>query len=565
MLLLSQTTFRQFLNLAAVLIFAASSTVSAQSEFPEPVFIERPAEVQEVCPQAKTPAKKLFVFDARALPRNTQAFVASVQGLANREQPELFLLLSENRIRPLGTEGGRRQSIDQVWLDWLVDKEYVTDREAIESVEDLIERYSVQEVVVVDPKLPAGLNVAMMIASVRGIPMAFPEDVERFRLKVAEDTRGRWTTNKEAYAWAWENLWPEMNQNAIAVFSPVIHGHLRDYLVQHKVFTFWISHPDYRDEATTDGDLDAIKAMLAKMPVNIPVFGYPNGGGKDTGIGEGLGVKLLSDHGKFLIPTDWHTNLSVWSGWEAKTTSIKQPETRKLSYDPAKRYLCLLVSDGDNMNLWLDFMPTEKYWRSPLRGELPIGWTMGPAMLQLHGPLLDYYYNSQTAFDSFGCAVSGLGYMYPLHYGEAYGPKQAEIFRRYLDMTNQFNQQLGLRWYWGTIVGERGGEQFADVAKQLKGMECLLEGYGRQWWRDEPYLTDGIPTFHFLNDAVPAKETVAQVKRMLRRRDPKFGVVFIQNWEFDMQKIKDLTEQIDGDVEWVLPEELADLYLQSQQ
>ncbi|MCC9601887.1 hypothetical protein LOC67_15100 [Stieleria sp. JC731] len=543
---------------------------NAQAQIPDPVFVhdadlsDNDRHVPSVFPQANQPADDLFVFDARRLPRHTQAFVASIQGLANRQQPELYLILSGNRIRPFDPARPRRDSIDRVWLDWLSSNEYVKSSPRIESVEALIEKYVSGGVVVVDPSLPASLNVATMISAVQGIPLAFPEDVERFQLKVAEDTRGRWSTNIEAYKWAWENLWPQMNHAAIAILSPRFHGHLRDYLVQQKIFTFWISHPDYRDAATGEDDLAEIKRLLLKMPVNIPVFGYPNAGGEDTGIGEGLGVKLLSDHGKFLVPTDWHTNLSIWTGWKSKAETLKQPSRPKLKYDPNKRYLCLLVSDGDNMNLWLDFLPTERNWRSPLRGSLPIAWTMGPAMLQLHGPLLDYYYGSLTPNDSFGCAVSGLGYMYPLHYGEAYGKHQAEILQRYLALTNQFNKGLDLTWYWGTIIGERGGEQFAAVAEELDGMTCLLEGYGRQWWRDEPYLTDGIPTFHFLNDAVSAEQTVAQVRRNLRRRNPQFGVVFIQNWEFDFDEIKELTEQIEGDIQWVLPEQLADLYLQSK-
>ncbi|WP_459557332.1 GxGYxYP domain-containing protein [Lacunimicrobium album] len=556
-----------YAGLMMLMLMASADGTQGQETSGTPVYPSRSVDASRdqlptVFPRSAIPADKLFVFNAVALPRETQALVASIQGLVNREKPELYLILSRNRINPI-VEEGRREPIDRVWLDWLTEKDYVESHTPIESIESLLAQYQIRDVVVIDPAFPASVNIATMISSVRGIPMAYPSDVEKYKLNPVEDTRGRWKTNIEAYQWAWENLWPQMNQSAIAIFSPNINGHLRDYLVEHKIFTFWISNKDYQDDFTTNHDLEDFKKMLKQMPVNIPVLGYPNSGGKDSGIGEGLGVKLLSDHGKFLVPTDWHTNLSVWTGWDHKTQPLKHLETRKLTYDPAKRYLCILVSDGDNMNLWLDFMPTEKYWRSPLRGKFPVAWTMGPAMLQLHAPLLDYYYDSLTPMDSFGCAVSGIGYMYPLHYGEAYGSHQQEILKQYHQLTNQFNEKLNLRWYWGTIVGERGGTQFADVARELKGMTCLMEGYGRQWWRDEPYLTDGIPTFHFLNDAVPEKQTEEQVTRMLRRRDPKFGIVFIQNWEFDMEKMKKLMDGIEGEVEWVLPEELADVYLQS--
>ena len=153
---------------------------------------------------------------------------------------------------------------------------------------------------------------------------------------------------------------------------------------------------------------------------------------------------------------------------------------------------------------------------------------MGPALLQLHAPLLDYYYPSLTSNDSFGCAVSGLGYMYPQHYGEAYGPHQSEILRRYYALTNHFTQRLDHRWFWGTIIGDKGDQRFQQITEELKGMTCILEGYGRQWWRDKPYTVNEIPVFHFLNDAVDVSETQDLVERTLRRQKPQFGIVFIQ-------------------------------------
>lgn len=517
-----------------------------------------------VFPRAKQPAEVLRVFDARALPKQTQSMVASIQGLVNRETPELYLLLSRNRIRPLDgdSQQGRRQSIDQVWLDWLQQHQYCRVADSIETLNSLLETYQIRDVVVVDPELPAALNIATMVSAVRGIPLAYPEDVERFDLNPVEDLRGRWKTNIEAYQWAWEELWPQLNPRAIAVLSPEIGGHLRDYLVQQRVFTFWISHADYQDDYTSDQDLPIFKKMLEQMPVNIPVVGYPNHGGVDTGIGEGLGVKLLTDYGKFLVPTDWHTNLSVWTGWNPRTT-LKQPEVVEPTFDPTQRYLTILVSDGDNMNLWLDFMPSHRYWRSPQRGKFPVAWTMGPAMLELHAPLLDYYYPSMTANDSFGCAVSGLGYMYPQHYGSAFGEHHDEILKRYLQMTNRFVQKLDMNWYWGTIVGERDDGNFQQVARELKGMEVIFEGYGRQWWRDAPYLSAGVPVMHFLNNAVNEEETRRQVLRRLERDQPQFGVVFIQNWPFDMDEIRQLMEACGPEYQWVGPAQLGRLYRQS--
>ena len=94
-------------------------------------------------------------------------------------------------------------------------------------------------------------------------------------LAVLDDLRGKWTTRADAYRWAFDHLWPRLNHHVIACVWPNILEP-RDYLVENKVFTFFISGPNDRGPAgSSAAEVELMERLLAKMPVNIPVMGYP--------------------------------------------------------------------------------------------------------------------------------------------------------------------------------------------------------------------------------------------------------------------------------------------------
>ena len=108
------------------------------------------------------------------------------------------------------------------------------------------------------------------------------------------------------------------------------HLALRDYLVENKVFTFWISgpHDPPHRYASPVAEKRLMEQLLAKMPVNIPVLSFPYGGEKEVGIGEGPGVSLFAEFGKYVVGTIDCANLSVHSG-------ISVPQLRQKPAPPA--------------------------------------------------------------------------------------------------------------------------------------------------------------------------------------------------------------------------------------
>ena len=193
---------------------------------------------------------------------------------------------------------------DRQWLDWLLSRHWIDGTEIVSEPLSLVQRYreQVKGLVIHDFRLPATRNVATMLAAVKGGLVASPRLAKQLGLPVLDDLRGSCKTNVEAYRWAFDTLWPQLSHQAIACLWPDSIDGLRDYLVQQKVFTFWLSGPldGVAPGANPDAELALIEELLAKMPANIPVLGYPYAG-RDVGIGEHDGVQTFARYAKYLV------------------------------------------------------------------------------------------------------------------------------------------------------------------------------------------------------------------------------------------------------------------------
>ncbi len=269
-------------------------------------------------PKGAPPAPTLIVVDLRAFPEELglATTMTSLQGIVNQTQPRLFLV---------------RNEFDEMWVEWLRERgdvENLERKDAVGSL-DLIRQFraELEGQVVVDPDLPATINVATMLAATDRLLITYPRVAasfaQRYNLPIVVDLRGRFNSSAEAYRWAWENLWPRLGHHALAMLHPSVSP-LRDFLIQQKIFVWWQS-----------GSLDGVEPgnspmaewpvttrVLAESPPHIPVLGYP-WRGDGVGPGETLGVEVFSRYAKFLVPTDLAGNLSV----HASTRPFTGPST----------------------------------------------------------------------------------------------------------------------------------------------------------------------------------------------------------------------------------------------
>ncbi len=521
---------------------------------------------ESLYPRSAAPEETVLYFDAYGMDARTKTLVNTAQGIINRDKTQLWLYLE----KPGGTAAEKEflsVKHDEKWLKWLVDGGYIQRTARIGSLEELLDRFEMRDVVIVDEKLPVGLNIACMAAAVHGAAVAYPEHVEKYDLNVVEDLRGRFSSNVEAYRWAWETLWPEMDHSVIACLGPIPElSHLRDYLVGKKVFTLWPSGEIDGDHAMADpaAELAFTKEMLGQMPVNIAVMGYP-WAGKGVGIGEQAGVRLFSEYGKFLVPVDWKTNLTVWTGLQAKGAGFYNLPGRKVELESDKVYAAFVISDGDNLNTWYDYFPM--YWQSPYRGQIPVGWAMGPSLLDLQAPLLDYYYPTLEPTDSIGCAVSGVGYIYPGFFAMGFEQgKRKAVWDGFIELTREYMGKLDMDWIW--IINYTGVKDsylqpyVQDMGDMLTG---VYPGYGsRTPWDRATYTLGEVPVFRSINRGYDPAKGLEEIVGNLPDQRPAFVHIFLQNWGYHYEDIKELVDQLPEDFVIVRPDELGALYKEHQ-
>jgi GxGYxYP putative glycoside hydrolase C-terminal domain len=87
-----------------------------------------------------------------------------------------------------------------------------------------------------------------------------------------------------------------------------------------------------------------------------------------------------------------------------------------------------LITDGDNIQWMLgDFQSDPRWFASPHRGSLSLGWGISPTLLDLALSVMRWYYDNAGS-DWFMVGPSGGGYLYPSRYpGADLAPHTARL------------------------------------------------------------------------------------------------------------------------------------------
>ena len=512
--------------------------------------------LSEIFAKSSPPAQTLLVADIRPQPADWQMLLFSLQGIVNRQRPQIYYLFNDT---------------DQLWLDWMRQRGWVKRMERVSNPQQLLQRFRsvIRGMVITDPAVPATKNVATMLAGVHDAVVASPRIARGLSLPVIADLRGRWKKNVDAYRWAYETLWGQMNHHLIACSYPD-HLALRDYLVANRVFIFWISGAidGARPASDPNAEVRFAEQVLAKMPPNSCALSYP-WAGKDIGIGEGPGVTLFAEFGKYLVGTINVSNLTVHSGIRvARFRQKPAPPLPPLQDD--KVYVSFILSDGDNLPVLTTFN-FPQLWGDRLRGTFPIGWTISPAAGWLIPAVVDYYYETSTPQDYWLTAVSGVGYTYPDQFGKRYRDSE-KVYTDFLNLTRLAMKPMDLHiaWVMG-ITDPKRIAQYADIVQ----VEALFPDYGKRLTRyeDVTYLTSrNVPVFHAVlgwKENASGEEQLAlweqQVRAMTPAHRPAFLHLFVWNWGASLPLLRDLLQRLGDDYVAVRPDHLATLYRQAME
>jgi hypothetical protein len=249
-----------------------------------------------------------------------------------------------------------------------------------------------------------------------------------------------YTSAPEIYEHLHATYWPQCDKRVLVSAKPHDergrgnYHHTRDLAAACGLASLWLDCGVPEERAVFQSFLGDMKAGQAA------VLGWYTS--------ERTGITTASAYGIGTVPADFYANASIFSGADHV---LKLPAVPPLPTLENKAYIALFISDGDNIQY--NQHALRRVWDSPAtgRGEMPLNWTISPALADLGPGILNYYYSTATPADCFVCGPSGLGYAIPtntLHEpGAPVGEflKEPERMLGYTQLTQRYLARTGLR------------------------------------------------------------------------------------------------------------------------
>jgi hypothetical protein len=333
-------------------------------------------------------AAALDVATLTGLPNDQKLMLVSLQGLANRSGAQVYL------IPQFSLEGSN------FWLSQLL-----VSKTIHKNPWDLVAKYAglIHGSVVYDAAIPETINLATTLAGLNNLVVASPAVAARlqstYHIPITTDFRGKFPDDLTAQTWAFTNLWPQTTHAMIVDIDPSDPADLRDYAVANKAMVVQL-HVGVPAEANLLGQI------VDQMPPFSPYLGWFSLTGSSS---EVPSVRFLSAHGSYDVCANQVDNLSVFSQMPAALEKSQPAVAAPLLEN--KVYLTFTLSDGDNMTLLQHIRPAA--WNSPVRGTVPINWTVSPLLATYAPTMLAYYQRTATLDDYLITGISGAGYSYP--------------------------------------------------------------------------------------------------------------------------------------------------------
>ena len=510
--------------------------------------------------------RHLDVYDIRRASPDVQLAVATMVGIINRPQPQVYLLVGDD---------------DVFWLRQVFSSipQTISPVANDDTLEALLLAYrsSIKGLIIYDPNLSDTVNVATTLAGQRdGIvvsPMQAQDLQQRYKFPVLVDLRTyKWRTRLQAYDWARQNLLRGSSSRLVAGLNPTNRGGLRSFAVATRTFVYWLDSRQYLP--------DLSEGLLSERCLMQQILGTFPAGAMHIGwfIDESSGVNLTSQAAIAVLATDIFFNLEVWTAVQpqASVAPVRaQPHLNSVTSSTNTVYVSFMMSDGDNLQYSQHRML--KLWRDNARGSLPIGWTISPVLMQAAPAMVGYYFSTVTPHDEFIAGPSGAGYMFPSHW-------PAEHLSAFLQQTGQLMQAMNLATlevldtnFWESVGLpflaniRRTGMALTDDECQQRFVQALVPfglhglfsgaGLNKVEWKK----IDSIPFYQNLGLADSVAKTVQLIRAAAAAHSqrPLFLNVYILVWSMTPSDLKQVVEQLGPGYQIVLPSTLLALLAKS--
>ncbi len=432
-------------------------------------------------PQTPGYSESVATFSYEGVSQGVRLAAVSLQGLVNRDTARIYLLERQSR-----------------WLlDLYKEQGIIKNDTAYTNIYTLLKNFKryFKGAVVFDPTKGFTVNVASNIAGIEDRVIISPDMLTLFKRHLGSEIDIKDLRNfnfpdaLSAYTWYEQNVLPLQSKSFLSVADRYyMHDVYRDYLIQHKVPTFWLP-------GTADADYNTaleskIINLLSTTPPNIPVLGFWPGvddNGKSTGYEEYAGVKLAGRYGKFTLVNTWVGNYSFHTAINNKQISYKQTKVRAKeykTYDPSKKYVALIMIESGDSPAYLQYGLNQRQWSDPYRGQVPISYGITPSVKYLLPGLTKYLYDTATENDFFFCSISGAGYCYPFEGYCDLTVDPAKNKRDYFSITAENMKMLdmdmmGLYTHPGSKWTTTDKQIAKTYIEPMKGLKSIISGMHR--------------------------------------------------------------------------------------
>lgn len=499
-------------------------------------------------PKMPPPSQHLFVADVSTLGRDERLLLLSLQGLVNRVQPRIYLVFGRS---------------DRFWLDEMQRQGQTGTPIPVPDPLSLLRKFrtSFRGAVTPDPKVYLTPDVAASAAGADDLVIASPALAKRLQIPITLDLRGKFADDAAALRYIRTTLWPRLNPYVSLCLDPaILDSGAIDQIIAARGAVFWVTGIKAQSlpGAAMAAELKELKALLAQMPLNAVVRGFWwHGDGQ--GLDEGPGVSLGSRFGKVTVVSDYVANFSVFSG--VLVTKLKQkPHPPAPVLDPSKVYVAITISDGDNLCTWRDYF--RSYFNDPAHGLFPVGWGMGPGLIDDAPTWAKWYYEHATPTDEFLCDVSGAGYIYPPDWAAALKDRPGTL-RSFYGWTQKYMNRMDMKTIRLMNVGVT---DIAEVGRDLPGVAFLMPDYGysgEHSYGEFTYtLPTGQPVFRAITSGSGPQTLADQVRSRVGATRPAFANVFIWNWGSKLSDLKKMLDLLGPGYVAVTPSQLNELYRQ---
>lgn len=468
-----------------------------------------------------------------------KAMLVSLQGLANRATPQLYIVhppkFQWEITGPLYEFYQRKHGVKFTELK--------TADEALAQFKSSTKGY-----VVWDKAVSASLNVAFTIAGLEDAVVVSEELiplVEKHGLKLVDDLRGRYTgqTDDVIYQDAYNRYWARCAKDRILLMG----GHvgtvrmpaMADWGVRERMFFHDLSaNPKHTKELALN------RRLLSEIEPGGYVFGW-HSYGKDT---EEQFTTLLSTYGLRMEGLHNLPNLSfncqfTFTPGFKFTNNHHVAKEAKLIAEP-KVYLAFVQSDSIGIGVWT----------KPGRGKLPFAWQVTMNWTEFSPAALEYFHESATPNDYFIGGLSGPGYMYPNHIPPERFPLLMERANRLMGLLDEHVMEIMDN---SAADGNLGN---ADLTKEtvdryykaFPNVIGFINGYGPARTRDLRDTRPMISYDYYIDPRRPRAEVTADLNELiaLNAKRPYFLLVHVRESN-DVNSLIEVTKQLEGPVEIV--------------